>query len=80
MHYCPIQGESGSHPMMVIEVIRRIKNGKVPRPTGIVVEIFKAGEDTCIDIVTDLVNTIYLLTVERFPQIGKSVLLLIVLK
>ena len=63
---------------MVTETVNKMKNSKAPGPKVVVVVMLKAGGDSCIDIVNDLVNPLF--TVERFPQIDKSVLLLIVLK
>ena len=40
----------------------------------------KNGGVACIDLVTDLVRRMPSFKLERFPQMGKSVLFLIVLK
>lgn len=43
---------------MVVEAVNKMKTGKAAGPTGVVIEMLKAGGDACIDLVTDLVNAI----------------------
>lgn len=41
---------------MVTEKVNKMMNDKAPGPIGVVVEMLKAGGNTCSDIVTDIVN------------------------
>ena len=40
---------------MVVEAVLKMKEGKACGPSGIVIEIFKAG-DAMLDVMTDIIN------------------------
>ena len=51
---------------MITEVVLKMKEGKACDPSGIVIEMVKAGRDAMLDVVTDLIN--FIIKEEQIPD------------
>mgnify|MGYP001792586292 CR=1 FL=1 len=53
----PVQGPAiRIEKEMAIKAVNKMNNSKTPGPTGLVVEMFKAGEDACTDLVNSIID------------------------
>ena len=58
-HVDPVAGPAKFiTPDYVMKSLKRMKNGRAARPTGIVAEMLKAASDICCKVIADFMNVI----------------------
>ena len=76
-HVDPVAGPAKFiTPDYVMKSLKRMKNGRAARPTGIVAEMLKAAPDICCKVIADFMLSCIR---ERFQQIGVTASLLVYL-